>query len=145
MSRPASMSGGCACGRVRYEARTAPIFAANCHCRDCQRASGSAYGSFFAVTKDAFEMKGEPSVYRKSSDAKNPIERVFCGACGSPLLILEPERPNLVLIHGASLDEPSAHAPAIDMFTASAQPWDVMSPERPKFPGMPPLPDDFGR
>jgi hypothetical protein len=36
-------SGGCACGAIRYECSAAPIFALNCHCRDCQRATGKPY------------------------------------------------------------------------------------------------------
>src|SRR5437867_1208476 len=38
-------SGGCACGAVRYECSAEPVIALNCHCRDCQRASGTAYAS----------------------------------------------------------------------------------------------------
>jgi len=36
-------SGGCACGAIRYECAAEPLYMVNCECRDCQRATGSAY------------------------------------------------------------------------------------------------------
>jgi hypothetical protein len=45
--------------------------------------------------------------------------------------------PQFMLIAPGSLDDPSRYKPAMDIFTASAQPWDAMDPEVPKFPKMP--------
>jgi hypothetical protein len=47
--------------------------------------------------------------------------------------------PELMSIMAGSLDDPSGHKPAMDIYTTSAQPWDYMNPELPKFPKMPPL------
>jgi hypothetical protein len=40
---PQKLSGGCACSAIRYECDADPVIMMNCHCRDCQKASGSAY------------------------------------------------------------------------------------------------------
>ena len=139
-------SGGCACGTIRYECSAPPIVASNCHCRDCQRASGSAFGSFLVVGVEAFQIRsGDPKFYRKVSDSGNPIKRGFCSGCGSPVVVRVPHRPTLVIIHAASLDDPSAHKPTMDIFTASAQPWDRMDPDLQKFAAMPPYPESLGR
>jgi hypothetical protein len=138
--------GGCACGKIRYECSAPPIVSSNCHCRDCQRASGSAFGSFLVVWAEAFQIRsGDPKFYRKMSDSGNPMLRGFCSDCGSPLIIRQPHRPKLVVIHAASLDDPSPHKPTMDIFTASAQPWNPMSPDLQKLPAMPPLPESLGR
>jgi hypothetical protein len=54
------LSGGCACGAIHYDCNADPVIMFNCHCRDCQRASGSAYAAIVAVPKAAVQMRGEP-------------------------------------------------------------------------------------
>ncbi|MEM7541121.1 MAG: GFA family protein [Pseudomonadota bacterium] len=140
-----TVTGGCGCGAVRYEFCDEPVLTLNCHCRDCQRASGSAYGSFLIVWQATFKMLGAtPKYYAKVSDGGNAVERGFCAECGSPVTILEPHRPKLIFLHAGSLDDPSQHQPAMDIFTESAHAWDLLDPNREKFPGMPPVPDDLG-
>ena len=139
-------TGGCACGGIRYECSAQPIAATNCHCRDCQRASGSAFGAFLTLFSDGFRLtRGELRFYRSMSDGGDPMMRGFCADCGSPILVREEHRPKLAIIHVASLDDPSGYAPAMDIFTSSAQPWDVMNPDLEKHPRMPPIPDSLGR
>jgi hypothetical protein len=146
MAMTAPFSGGCACGAIRYECTAGPIASSNCHCRDCQRATGSAFGSFLVVEADAFRLlSGQPKLFRKLSDGGDPMLRGFCQECGSPIVIYEAHRPKLAIVYAATLDDPSRHVPTTDIFTASAQPWDVMNPDLQKFPRMPPLPDSFGR
>ena len=58
------ISGGCACGAIHYECNADPVVMLNCHCRDCQRASGSAYAAVVVVPKNAVQMRGEPRYYK---------------------------------------------------------------------------------
>jgi hypothetical protein len=53
------LTGGCACGAVRYECATESVMAFNCHCRDCQRATGGAYVPAVVVPRDALRVTGE--------------------------------------------------------------------------------------
>ncbi len=46
---PAPFSGGCTCGAIRYECSTEPVVSWQCHCRDCQHASGSAFSAILYV------------------------------------------------------------------------------------------------
>ena len=122
------ISGGCACGAIHYECSADPIVMLNCHCRDCQRASGSAYAAVVAVPKSAVQVRGEPRYYKVVGKAGKAIERGFCPTCGSQLTVKLERLPDALGLQAGSLDDPSIHRPKMDVFTSSAQPWDHMNP-----------------
>ena len=127
-------SGGCACGAVRYECSSEPIMALNCHCRDCQRASGTAYASGVFVPGPALRItKGNPRYHTTTTDSGNLASRGFCPECGSPVIAKSSGHP-MIIVHASSLDDPSWHRPTMDVFVSKAQPWDCMSPGLPKYP-----------
>ncbi len=67
---PTNFSGGCACGAIRYECNAESITMFNCHCRDCQRASGSAFSAVVYVPAKAVKItKGSPRYYQTSSQS----------------------------------------------------------------------------
>jgi len=111
----------------------------NCHCRDCQRATGSAYAPSVIVPAAALTVEGDPTWFEGTADSGNMIKRAFCPTCGSRLFGESSGAP-LIGIYAASLDDPSWFRPMAEVWTASAQPWDVMHPEAPRFPKAPPVP-----
>ena len=132
-------TGGCLCGAIRYESSGEPVFALQCHCRDCQRQTGSAYVAAVRVPAAEFCItKGKPKHYIAKADSGNEITRVFCPDCGSPLYAQVSTRPDLVGIRVVSLDDPSWFRAEADIFVKSAQPWDYMNPAIPKYPTYPP-------
>ena len=62
------LSGGCACGAIHYECSADPVLMLNCHCRDCQQASGSAYAAIVVVSKTALQIRGEPRYHKVRAD-----------------------------------------------------------------------------
>jgi hypothetical protein len=127
--------GGCACGAIRYEASGDPVIEVNCHCRDCQRETGSAYAAIVGVPRATFRVtKGDPKHYDVVAASGRVTRRRFCGDCGSPLFGEPGVRPDWVMIRVGSLDDPSGFRPREDFFTASAQPWDHMNPALAKTP-----------
>lgn len=129
-----AITGGCACGAVRYACDAPPTAMINCHCRDCQRAGGSGYSPTVVVPKSALRLlRGEPKVHEVRGESGNTARRSFCGDCGSPLFASTSSRPDSLGIRAGTLDDPSVFQPAADLWTASAQPWDVMDPAVPKF------------
>jgi hypothetical protein len=133
----APFSGGCACGAVRYECSAEPLMMGNCHCRDCQRASGGPFVSIVAVPKDALKITGDVKYHEVKADSGRPIKRGFCGKCGSRLFGFS--SAPFIGVSAGSLDDPSWYSPSFDIYTSSAQPWDYMNPELAKFPKMPPM------
>jgi hypothetical protein len=101
----------------------------NCHCRDCQRASGSAYAAIVVLPKAAVQMSGELRYHKIVGGAGKAIERGFCPTCGSHLTDKLERLPNILALQAGSLDDPSMYQPKMDVFTSSAQPWDHMDPK----------------
>ena len=134
MSISVPFTGGCACGVIRYECSAAPLFIGNCHCRDCQQFSGSAYTSNVSVPAVAFTFtQGEPRYYAVTGEMGKTLYRGFCSACGSPVGGRVAELPDMRWVTAASLDDPSGLEPQADTWTSSAQPWDTMNPALPKY------------
>jgi len=127
------------CGAVRYECTGEPLFMGNCHCRDCQRASGGAYNAAIGVPRNAVKVTGEVKYFESKVDSGNITKRAFCQNCGSRLFSLPPFAPDLMVLTAGSLDDPSIFKPAMDIYVSSAQSWDHMNAALPKFPKMPPM------
>jgi hypothetical protein len=102
----AMMTGGCACGRVRYRVRVADDDAYLCHCRMCQKATGGVSIAFKQVKKADVAWEGEPDWYKSSPIAERP----FCAACGTPLGFAFPDSEKMDLTVG-SFDDPSRFRP----------------------------------
>ncbi len=139
---PGSFTGGCACGAIRYACSAAPLAMLNCHCRDCQRASGGGSSSVIAVPAAAFTLcKGEPRWWSVKGEAGHAARRGFCPECGSPVLAGSSRMPEVVVLKAATLDDPGWFRPMADIWTASAQPWEPLDPALARFPkDLPPRP-----
>jgi hypothetical protein len=133
-------NGSCMCGAVRYECSAEPIMMGNCHCRDCQRATGTAFAAALLVPRDAVTITGDVKYYDVIGDSGRNVGRGFCPNCGSRLFS-KPPIPELMGIMAGSLDDSSWFQPVMDCYTISAQPWDYMNPELPKFAKFPPPPE----
>ena len=70
-------TGGCLCGGVRYECSADPLFMGNCHCRDCQKASGGAYEPDIGLPAAALKITGAVKYYDGKADSGNTLSRGF--------------------------------------------------------------------
>ena len=100
------MQGGCACGAVRFEADVDSDGAYLCHCRMCQRATGSVSIAFKNLPQAKMRWLSEPDCYDSSPIAKRP----YCSKCGTSLGFQFKDGPNLDLTV-AAFDEPSRFKP----------------------------------
>ncbi len=122
--------GGCLCGAVRYEVDQPPLAEAVCHCKNCQRQSGSAFSVLQVVRAKSFKLTGvEPKCYLDRGDSGNEVQRHFCGTCGSPVYTSQPAAPKLLFVKAGTLDDTSALAPQTHVWCSSAWPWTSIPPD----------------
>lgn len=107
MGETVQKSGSCQCGRVRYSAKVDPAAAYLCHCRMCQRATGSFAASFVNVQQADIAWQGEPDWYDSSPIAQRP----FCSQCGTPLGFRYREGSTKMDLTIGSFDDPSDFRP----------------------------------
>lgn len=131
------LSGGCACGNVHYEFDGELAMAVHCHCRDCQRSSGSGSAAVFAISRDKIKLTGKTSAYQYKGDSGKAVARHFCPNCGSPLFSDVEILPDLLFVRIASLDDPSQIRPSMHIYCDSSQVWDRPNDPLPKFGKMP--------
>lgn len=132
------ITGGCACGAIRYEAAAEPLVAGHCQCRDCQRMTGTGHASFVAFPEAAVRVTGTPRFHDVIADSGNISSRGFCAACGSFVLARGGGIPGVLTVTAGSLDEPGRFAPQIVVYTSSSHAWDAIDPALPRFARMPP-------
>lgn len=114
--------GGYACGTVRYALKSAPFDAGWCHCRICQLTSGAPGMVFASVPTDDFVFTaGEEKVKRfRSSDFGH---RLYCGECGTPILMRVDHQPETADFSVATLDDPDAVPPGFHIFHGRKVAW----------------------
>lgn len=130
------LSGGCLCGDVRYETESEMLMAYRCHCRDCQKASGTGHLSVFAVPAVTLDITGELTFYDKKGDSGNSTRFGFCPKCGSTVLGKPESSPEVVALTAGSLDDPNQYKPTMDIYTESATSWDSLEQDTVKLPRM---------
>jgi hypothetical protein len=120
----APITGGCQCGAVRYELREMPAVSWACHCGECRKQSGSAFGLSAAVSLDAFTVThGEPRIWTRNAASGNLVDCLFCGTCGSRIAHRRHEHQGKITIKTGTLDQPSQVAPDRHVFQDRALPW----------------------
>jgi hypothetical protein len=131
------IEGGCLCGKVRYSADCDPIFVGVCHCKDCQKQTGSAFSAVIAMPKPMLSVTGSPKAFESKGDSGKAYSRTFCPDCGSSLMGETGMMPDVVMVLAGTLDDASAVNPSMEIYCDSAQPWVSLGGERPRFPKMP--------
>jgi hypothetical protein len=116
------LTGGCACGAVRYALRSQPFDTGYCHCRTCQLNSGAPVMAFASVpVGDLVFTKGEDKV--KTFKSSSFGHRRFCGECGTPFPMEVDHQPETVDFSITTLDDPGPVAPGFHIFHGSKVGW----------------------
>jgi hypothetical protein len=117
------LEGGCSCGAVRYRLASDPLFIHCCHCLNCQRQTGSAFVINLLIEADRVELlAAEPQPIDAPRD-DGSMQRIFrCPTC-QVAVFSEYTYPEVWFVRGGTLDEPSAVAPDVHIFTKSKLPW----------------------
>lgn len=132
--RPTGLTGRCLCGPVTYKADSAPLWVTVCHCRFCQRATGSDRMIQPVFEKLGFRFSGaRPSIYSQPSDGSGKLINVhFCPGCGTKLALTFQRWPDKIGLYIGTLDTPSAIAFGPDgskhIFVSEALPGTLLPP-----------------
>lgn len=119
-----NLQGGCACSAVRYRLIERPMFVNCCHCKDCQRQTGSAFVINAIIETDRIEvLKEKPVAVTVPTDSGRPHDIYRCPKCQIAVWSDYGRRPNLRFVRAATLDDPSEIKPDAHIFTRSKLPW----------------------
>ena len=128
------LDGGCPCGAVRYRLGSAPMFVHCCHCRDCQRQTGSAFVLNALIETDRIRLlSGAPVPVGVPTDSGRPHDIHRCPACQAAMWSDYGRRPALRFVRVGTLDDPTALSPDVHIYTRSKLPWVVLPPAVPAF------------
>jgi hypothetical protein len=133
------VEGGCQCRALRYRITAPPLGVYNCHCKDCQRASGATHTiSMFVRREDVVKLSGEPAAYDKAADSGRTVRMMGCAQCGTKVWNEPQSSPAFLVIKTGTLDDMSWAVPVGNIWTASKAPWVTIDPALVNFPGQPP-------
>ncbi|HSH42533.1 MAG TPA: GFA family protein [Arenicellales bacterium] len=122
------LEGGCTCNRVRYRLRGDPLYVHCCHCRWCQRETGSAFAINALIETDrVLLMNNPPELVSTPSESGNGQAVARCPECRIAVWSHYSGLGDAVsFIRVGTLDDPDRLPPDIHIFTASRQPWVVI-------------------
>ena len=117
------ITGSWMCGQLRYAAQAEPIFSAVCHCKTCQKQTGTAFRVVIAVPLAAVSIQGSPKTYIRTGDSGQQVVNRFCPDCGSTVVIEPAVLPGTAIIPTGTLDDTSWLKPAMEIYCDDAQSW----------------------
>jgi hypothetical protein len=130
-----TLTGQCLCGAIRYQLTGEPRHVAVCHCRDCRRSAGAPMVSWAMFPESALTLlQGQPKTINSSGSAM----RSFCPDCGTGLFYRNAVNlPCIVDVQSATLDDPDALPPGVQIQVAERLRWMQKAHELPAFERFP--------
>jgi hypothetical protein len=94
-----------------------------CHCTECQRRTGSAFGVAVFFARAAVEASGTASRYQRAADGGSTVDFRFCPTCGSTVLWEPARKPNVIAVALGAFADPSFAAPTKEAYVEQRQHW----------------------
>lgn len=129
-----TFEGRCACGEIRYRLESAPMFVHCCHCRDCQRQTGTAFVLNALIETDRVTLlSGEPVAVAVPTDSGRPHEIHRCPKCGTAVWSTYGGVQKIRFVRLGTLDDPAALQPDVHIYIRSKLPWVTLPADVPAF------------
>jgi len=132
MSKQNLYSGSCLCGGLRYEIHGEIGDIVQCHCQKCRKANGTAFASNAPIQKADFKIVQGEHLLKKFQSSET-TQRCFCADCGSPIISIKAETPDLYRLRIGSLDTPLQQKQTQHIFAASKAEWDSICDGLPQY------------
>ncbi|MEK1928306.1 MAG: GFA family protein [Pararhizobium sp.] len=131
------MTGGCLCGAVRYQTVATPKYSGFCHCRDCQRATGTGHCCYMIFSRGEVAFTDALKSFSMIGGSGMETVRYFCENCGSQIFGSGPPDDDRWTVYAGTLDDPSLFQPDSAVMTSSRPSWDHIAGGLPEFGNMP--------
>lgn len=129
------LTGGCMCEAVRFEITRPLVGALYCHCKRCQRRTGSAFSVSALTEPGSLRLTAGEEAIRTWDPSAGGWIKAFCGVCGSQVFTTSAEHPELCSVRMGALDEDPGIRPRAHQFTDYAAPWEPLPDDGlPRFP-----------
>lgn len=130
------ITGGCQCGKVKYEADSKISDLSHCHCLMCRKLHGAAFATFAGVARDKFRWTaGDEAV--KTYPSSETSNRHFCGHCGAQILVDYKPEPDVLYLTMGTVDGNPECPPDYHQFAGSKAPWHEITDGKPQHDGWP--------
>lgn len=113
----------CACGHLSVACRGEPVSVSLCHCLECQRRTGSAFGVAAFFARGDVASSGRASVYERPADSGFAVVHHFCPDCGSTVWWEPKRKPEFVAVGLGAFADPSFPAPGKAVYEHHAHAW----------------------
>ena len=116
--------GGCLCGKIEYEFDSSKVISAHhCHCKDCQKSTGSGKATIVMLPEEDLTLSGNLKFYTVTGTAGSHISRGFCEECGSPVISFVEENAGIKFIKAGTLNDSSWLSIASNFWSSTANQW----------------------
>jgi hypothetical protein len=113
----------CACGQLCIVCAGEPQRVSVCHCLDCQRRTGSAFGVAAFYPRDAVQAEGRECTCRRLGDSGRGLTFHFCPDCGGTVFWEPDFRPDSIAVAVGAFADPNFPAPTKAVYEGRAHPW----------------------
>ena len=125
-----NQTGSCLCGKIQYNFNQSKVLSAHhCHCRDCQKSTGSGKATIIMIPEDALSINGNLKFYSVIGSQGSHINRGFCENCGSPVISFMEENSGIKFIKAGTLDDSAWLTIASNFWSSTANTWSPIDNE----------------
>ena len=132
-----ALTGGCQCGAVGYAVAGPLPPAYACHCNECKKQSGSAFGLSIAIEWQRLTVSGDVKTIQGLTFSGKPKLRCFCPQCGNRLWHRPAQKSDWITLKAGTLDCAATIAPRGHLWVSQKQPWITLDPALPAFDTQP--------
>jgi len=126
-----SRTASCSCGQLRVTCAGEPARLSMCHCRECQKRTGSPFGVQARFDRTQVTAEGTATEFERTGDEGNRITFRFCPVCGSTVYWTLSGFPDLVAVAVGNFTDRDFPAPRVSVYESRRHPW-VIVPDHPE-------------
>ena len=117
-------TGKCQCGKISFSLNQDKVISGHhCHCKDCQRVTGSGKATILFIARKYIDIKGDLKYFESKGSSGSTVRRGFCDNCGSGVLSYAKQIPHIVYVKAGTLDDSSWVTIDSNFFTKSSNDW----------------------